>query len=117
MNNLSSALVSAPSPSADAIDQASRWARQALLVSGQCRKEADLARKGKVVALADREDQECDAVAIVGSYNLGKLAELAGDLDAARGWFEKSKAHSARVGSREGMAQSAEAISRLKPAK
>jgi len=76
MNNLSSALVAAPSPSANEIDQASRWARQALLVSGQCRKEADQARKGAVVALAEREEQECEAVAIVGTYNLGKLAEV-----------------------------------------
>lgn len=78
MNNLSSALVADPSPNASAIDQASRWARQALLVANQCRKEADQARKGAVVPLAEREEQECEAVAIVGAYNLGKLAEVSG---------------------------------------
>lgn len=76
MNNLSSALVSDPSPNAAAIDQASRWARQALLVANQCRKEADQARKGAVVPLAEREEGECEAVAVVGTYNLGKLAEV-----------------------------------------
>lgn len=81
MNNLSSTLVSAPSPSAEAIDQASRWARQALSVSNQCRKEADKARSAKVVPLAEREEQECELVAVVGSYNLGKLSEVSQSLD------------------------------------
>lgn len=115
MNNLSSALVSDSSPSADAIKQASQWARQALLISSQCRKEADVARQGKVVPLVDREDAECEAVAIVGAYNLGKLAELAGDVRSARLWLEKSGEQAKRVGSREGVAQAQDALKRLKP--
>lgn len=115
MNNLSSALVSDASPSASSIKQASQWARQALLISSQCRKEADQARKGKVEALADRSDAECEAVAIVGAYNLGKLAELAGDARSARLWLEKSAEQAKRVGSREGVAQAQDAIRRLPP--
>lgn len=76
MNNLSSSFVTAPSPSASAIDQASRWARQALLVSAQCRKEADKSRKGAVVPLDEREDAECEMTAAVAAFNLGKLSEV-----------------------------------------
>lgn len=76
MNNLSSALVQSPSPTAANIDQASRWARQALTVAAQCRQEGDLNRKGVQVALADREEVECEMVAVVGTYNLGKLSEV-----------------------------------------
>ncbi|KAL8287395.1 hypothetical protein RQP46_003253 [Phenoliferia psychrophenolica] len=90
MNNLSSTFVTAPSPNAPAIEQASRWARQALLVSAQCRKEADKSRKGATVALEDREDVECEMVAAVSCYNLGKLSELSGDKKSAKAWFEKS---------------------------
>lgn len=45
-------------------------------MANQCRKEADQARKGAVVPLAEREEGECEAVAVVGTYNLGKLAEV-----------------------------------------
>ncbi len=90
MNNLSSALVADPSPSAAQIDQASRWARQALLVANQCRKEADQARKGAVVPLAEREEGECEAVAVVGTYNLGKLAEVSSSCAAPQGVLGRS---------------------------
>ena len=76
MNNLSSVLVSAPSPSAKSIEDAVRWSGQALTVAGRAKKEAEAARKGKAVPLAEREESECDLVAVVGSYNLGKLSEV-----------------------------------------
>lgn len=76
MNNLSTALVSSASPNKAAIDAAARWARQALTVSTQCRKEADTARKGIEINLGLKDEAECEMVAIVGSYNLGKLSEV-----------------------------------------
>lgn len=76
MNNLSNAIVSAASPSATAIDESARWARQSLTVANGVRKEAEKARAGKVVPLLEREEAECEMVAIVGSYNLGKLSEV-----------------------------------------
>jgi hypothetical protein len=76
MNNLSSVLVSAPSPSAKSIEEALRWSAQALTVSSKTRKDAEAARKGKVVPLAEREDAECELVAVVSTYNLGKLSEV-----------------------------------------
>lgn len=113
MNNLSSSFVTAPSPTAGAIEQASRWARQALSVSGQCRKEADAARKGVNVPLADREDGECEMVAAVATYNLGMLSELSGDKVSAKAWFTKSAKQSSRIGMKDGVLQSLDAIRRM----
>lgn len=76
MNNLSSSLVSASKPSPEAINQAARWARQAITVSTQCRRDAEAKNLGKAIPLADREDAECEMVAVVGSYNLGALSEV-----------------------------------------
>lgn len=76
MNNLSSVLVSAASPTAKDIEGAVRWSGQALTVAGRAKKDAEAARKGKVVPLAEREEAECDLVAVVGAYNLGKLSEV-----------------------------------------
>lgn len=76
MNNLSSVLVSAPSPSAKSIEEALRWSAQALTVSSKTRKEAEAARKGTVIPLAQREEAECELVAVVSTYNLGKLSEV-----------------------------------------
>ena len=117
MNNLSSSLVSSPKPSAEAINQAARWARQAITVSTQCRREADLKRGKNVVPIQDREEGECEMVAVVGSFNLGALSEvspfvvrfsivvlicaalqLAGDASSAKQWFERSSVQSRRLG-------------------
>lgn len=78
MNNLSSALVSSPSPTPDSINQASRWARQAITVSTQCKREGETARLGKreVIPILEREEGECEMVAVVASFNLGALAEV-----------------------------------------
>lgn len=76
MNNLSSALVAAPSPSQQAIEASARWARQSLTIANGCRKEADAKRGGKDVPLVEREERECELTAIVSSYNLGKLSEV-----------------------------------------
>lgn len=76
MNNLSSALVAAPSPSQQAIEASARWARQSLTIANGCRKEADAQRGGKDVPLVEREERECELTAIVSSYNLGKLSEV-----------------------------------------
>jgi len=76
MNNLSSALVTAPSPSSSSIDASSRWARQALNVSNSCKREATKSRQGTDIPLRDREEVECELTAVVACYNLGKLAEV-----------------------------------------
>lgn len=82
MNNLSSALVSAASPSAAQIQASAGWSRQALIVSNGCRSEAVKTRKKRdgagahEVPLAEREERECELTAIVASYNLGKLSEV-----------------------------------------
>lgn len=47
-----------------------------MTVAGRAKKEAEAARKGKMVPLGEREEAECDLVAVVGSYNLGKLSEV-----------------------------------------
>ncbi|SCZ98776.1 BZ3500_MvSof-1268-A1-R1_Chr3-1g05612 [Microbotryum saponariae] len=113
MNNLASAFVQDPSPSVASIDSASRWARQSLAVAHGVRTEMIGKRGGNEVAVKDREEVECELVALVGAYNLGKLAELAKDKDSARKWFEKSRAQAVRIGSRDGLEQSSEAIRRL----
>ncbi|SGY48353.1 BQ5605_C001g00644 [Microbotryum silenes-dioicae] len=113
MNNLASAFVQEPSPSVASIDSASRWARQSLAVAHGVRTEMIGKRGGNEVAAKDREEVECELVALVGAYNLGKLAELAKDKDSARKWFEKSRAQAVRIGSRDGLEQSLEAIRRL----
>jgi hypothetical protein len=78
MNNLSSSLVTAPSPSSQAIEASSRWARQALNVSNSCKREAEKSRSSSkvVVPLREREEVECELTAVVACYNLGKLAEV-----------------------------------------
>ena len=44
--------------------------------------------------------------------------QLAGEPESARQWFEKSLTHSKRIGSKDGVAQSTEALRLLKlPAK
>ncbi|KAK4056924.1 hypothetical protein OIO90_002174 [Microbotryomycetes sp. JL221] len=113
MNNLASALVSEPSPSAQAIDESARWARQSLTTSNQCRKEAEQSRKGKTVPFNQWEDAECALSAIVSSFNMGKLAEMSDDKASAKGWFNKSLALANKIGSRDGAEQSREALRRL----
>ena len=140
MNNLSSALVSDPSPTAAAIDDAARWARQSLTVATSSRKEADKTRGGRSVPLPEREDHECEMVAVVGAFNLGRLSEvscrrsggglsadvgmlmegvnglgtqLAKDRKSAKAWFEKALQQSVRIGSREGVEQARDALRRL----
>ncbi|KAI5480916.1 hypothetical protein MNV49_006725 [Pseudohyphozyma bogoriensis] len=99
MNNLSSTYIPASGKASPKdIDAASRWARQALSVAYGCRKEVD---KLKQVP-AEREDGECDRVAVVGAYNLGKLSEMAGDKESAKAWFEKSRKQAMRTGFVEG---------------
>ncbi|BGP39789.1 hypothetical protein JCM10450v2_003760 [Rhodotorula kratochvilovae] len=114
MNNLSSALVAAASPSSEAIQSSAGWARQALVVSNGCRKEADKARKGVEVPLAEREERECELTAIVASYNLGKLSEMAKDTISAEQWFVQSGTHAAKLGLHDAARQSNDAIRRLK---
>lgn len=63
--------------------------------------------------LAEQEEAECQLVAVVGAYNLGKLSELSKDKKSAKAWFEKSRNQAARIGSREGVERSLEAIRRL----
>ncbi|KAK4051190.1 hypothetical protein OIV83_003012 [Microbotryomycetes sp. JL201] len=113
MNNLASALVIDPSPSASAIDESARWARQSLSTANQCRKEAEQSRKGQVVPFHQWEDSECSLSAIVSSFNLGKLAEMSGDKASAKSWFNKSLALANKIGSRDGAEQSREALRRL----
>lgn len=80
MNNLSSSYVLDASPSAEHIDAASRWARQALTVSNACRKEVEKQSRSSAAPdnsnLANDPARECELVAVVGAYNLGKLAEV-----------------------------------------
>lgn len=143
MNNLSSSLVTAPSPSARAIEASSRWARQALSVSNSCKRGADKARggNGKVAAavpLREREEVECELTAVVACYNLGKLAEvsqfspLGGSLFAdptrdgesaeqmskdtisAEQWFVRSEKLASELGLRDAVLQARESLRRLK---
>ncbi|GAA5875565.1 hypothetical protein JCM8547_007583 [Rhodosporidiobolus lusitaniae] len=114
MNNLSSALVAAPSPSQSAIQAAARWAHNALHVAGSCRKEADAARGGKDIPLAEREEKECELTAIVSAYNLGKLSEMAKDPVSAEQHFLASGKMALRVGLKDAARQSDMAIRRLK---
>ncbi|GAA5825636.1 hypothetical protein JCM11251_000317 [Rhodosporidiobolus azoricus] len=114
MNNLSSALVSAPSPNAEQIEASARWAHNALHVAGACRKEADKAR-GKVdLPLAEREERECELTSIVSAYNLGKLSEMMKDPVSAEQWFVQSGKLAMKHGLRDATAQANEAIRRLK---
>ena len=76
MNNLSSALVTAPSPSSTSLEASSRWARQALNVSNSCKREASSSRGKTEIPLREREEVECELTAVVACYNLGKLAEV-----------------------------------------
>ncbi|BGP07771.1 hypothetical protein JCM10049v2_003611 [Rhodotorula toruloides] len=114
MNNLSSALVAAPSPSQQAIEASARWARQSLTIANGCRKEADAQRGGKDVPLVEREERECELTAIVSSYNLGKLSEMSKDPISAEQWFVRSGKHAASLGLRDAARQANEAIRRLK---
>ena len=82
MNNLSSALVAAASPTKAEIEASAKWAKQSLVVANGCRREAAHKRGDKSkdktmqVPLADKEERECELTAIVSSYNLGKLCEV-----------------------------------------
>ncbi|GAA5897638.1 hypothetical protein JCM5296_003744 [Sporobolomyces johnsonii] len=114
MNNLSSALVAAPSPAADAIDASARWARQALHIANACKREADKARNGKDVPLAEKEEGECELTAVVSSYNLGKLSELSKDPVSAEQWFVQSGKLAVKLGLLDAARQANEAIRRLK---
>ncbi|GAA6027477.1 hypothetical protein JCM8097_007882 [Rhodosporidiobolus ruineniae] len=114
MNNLSSALVAAPSPSKPAIDAAARWAHNALHVAGACRSEADKARGGKEIPLGEREERECELTAIVAAYNLGKLAEMAKDPVSSEQWFVRSGKLALKHDLQGAAAQANQAIARLK---
>ncbi|GAA5970849.1 hypothetical protein JCM11641_004480 [Rhodosporidiobolus odoratus] len=114
MNNLSSALVAAASPTAKQIDASARWAHNALHVAGAARREADKARGGKDVPLAEREEKECELTAIVSAYNLGKLAEMAKDPISAEQHFIASGKIALKHGMRDAAQQANEAIRRLK---
>ncbi|GAA5956245.1 hypothetical protein JCM21900_006582 [Sporobolomyces salmonicolor] len=114
MNNLSSALVAAPSPTADAIDASARWARQALHIANACKREADKARNGKDVPLGQKEEGECELTAVVSSYNLGKLSELSKDPVSAEQWFVQSGKLAVKLGLLDAARQANEAIRRLK---
>ena len=52
-------------------------------------------------------------VVVVGAYNLGMLSDLAGDKQSARAWLEKSRVQAARLGLRDAVLRSSDAISRL----
>ncbi|GAA5861974.1 hypothetical protein JCM3774_001371 [Rhodotorula dairenensis] len=120
MNNLSSALVSAFSPSNAAIEASAKWAKQSLIVANGCRREAAHKRGDKSkdktmqVPLAEKEERECELTAIVSSYNLGKLCEMAKDPAEAEQWFVQSGRHAESLGLRDAVVQSDEAIRRLK---
>ncbi|GAA5885533.1 hypothetical protein JCM6882_007456 [Rhodosporidiobolus microsporus] len=116
MNNLSSALVSSPSPNAQQIEASARWAHNALHIAGACRKEADKARgpSQKDLPLVEREEKECELTAIVSAYNLGKLSEMAKDPVSAEQWFVQSGKLAMRHGLRDATQQANEAIRRLK---
>lgn len=72
-----------------------------------------------MVPLLEREEGECEMVTVVGSYNLGALSEvsipsfveaisirelmilvaqLAGDANSAKQWYERSSVQSRRLG-------------------
>ncbi|GAA5935655.1 hypothetical protein JCM10213_003651 [Rhodosporidiobolus nylandii] len=114
MNNLSSALVAASSPSAKEIEASARWAHNALHVAGAARKEADKARGGKEIPLAEKEERECELTAIVSAYNLGKLAEMSKDPVSAEQHFIASGKMALKNGLRDAAQQANEAIRRLK---
>ncbi|GAA6023121.1 hypothetical protein JCM11491_000078 [Sporobolomyces phaffii] len=117
MNNLSSSLVTAPSPTAQAIEASSRWARQAFNVSNSCKREAEKQRgtsAAAVVPLREREEVECELTAVVACYNLGKLAEMSKDSAAAEQWFVKSEKLASGLGLRDAALQARESLRRLK---
>ncbi|GAA6007902.1 hypothetical protein JCM10207_004918 [Rhodosporidiobolus poonsookiae] len=114
MNNLSSALVAAASPSAKEIEASARWAQNALHVAGSARREADKARGKKEVPLAEMEERECELTAIVSAYNLGKLSEMAKDPVTAEQYFVHSGKLATKHGLRDAVQQSNTAIRRLK---
>ncbi|GAA6061231.1 hypothetical protein JCM10212_002690 [Sporobolomyces blumeae] len=114
MNNLSSALVAAPSPSSQLIEASARWARQALHVANSCKREADKARKGVETPLAMRDEKECDLTAVVSTYNLGKLSEMAKDTTSAEQWFIRSGKLASQLGLRDAAQQAQESLRRLK---
>ncbi|GAA5970999.1 hypothetical protein JCM3765_002290 [Sporobolomyces pararoseus] len=115
MNNLSSSLVTAPSPSSQSIEASSRWARQALSVSNSCKREADKSRNSKkVVPLREREEVECELTAVVACYNLGKLAEMSKDTISAEQWFVRSEKLATELGLRDAVLQARESLRRLK---
>ncbi|GAA5911444.1 uncharacterized protein JCM6883_005759 [Sporobolomyces salmoneus] len=116
MNNLSSSLVTAPSPSAQAIEASSRWARQALNVSNSCKREAEKARGNSkvVIPLREREEVECELTAVVACYNLGKLAEMSKDTISAEQWFVRSEKLASQLGLRDAVLQARESLRRLK---
>ncbi|GAA5928947.1 uncharacterized protein JCM15063_004015 [Sporobolomyces koalae] len=115
MNNLSSSLVTAPSPSAQAIEASAQWARQALNVSNSCKREADKHKStNAVVPLREREEVECELTAVVACYNLGKLAEMSKDSVVAEQWFIKSEKLATELGLRDAAMQARESLRRLK---
>ncbi|GAA5840608.1 hypothetical protein JCM5353_002084 [Sporobolomyces roseus] len=114
MNNLSSALVTAPSPSSSSIEASSRWARQALNVSNSCKREATKSRQGTEIPLRDREEVECELTAVVACYNLGKLAEMSKDSVSAEEWFVRSEKLALGLGLKDAVLQARESLRRLK---
>jgi hypothetical protein len=79
MNNLSSAIVSAPfPPTKERIVESAGWARQALVVAGKARTEGELTRRNDstMIPLKDRVEVECELCSVVATYNLGALAEV-----------------------------------------
>jgi hypothetical protein len=89
---------------------------QQLPSAATLRQQAEL-WAGKALALGQgiqgrERTGECDTACSAALYNLGKLAEMGGDLDRAYQQYERAKAFSKQKGFDEGVQRAQEALER-----
>ncbi|KAF8553307.1 hypothetical protein OG21DRAFT_1414552 [Imleria badia] len=111
MNNLSELIMRRP-PSPEIRHQAEAWARQAYGLIQRVQ-EMPLPRRGWFSSGNEQRKQVCDQVLGVVLFNLGMLREMDEDHATARLLYEQSLKECERVGMKEGVLQTKQALRRV----
>lgn len=118
MNNIAQLLsaqtsASPNTPVSPHLQQASEWAIRALAVASTAEKL--YADSGSTPTPGSEEDEaaECRLVQVVARQNLGMLAEMAGDRQAARKHFALAEETSKAIGLRAGLVEAKKGMKRV----
>ncbi|KAH0835839.1 hypothetical protein J3R83DRAFT_9708 [Lanmaoa asiatica] len=111
MNNLSELIMRRP-PSPEIRHQAEAWARQAYILIGHVQ-DIPLPRRGWFSSTSEQSKEVCDQVLGVVLFNLGMLREMDEDQATARSLYEQSLKQCEKVGMKEGVMETKQALRRV----